>query len=147
LFGAARECVLLHWRQSRTLSGREILLQKIHGDDCQRFVVVRFGIAARTGTGGSACDSDWNASARSVANRKAKRCNWSAASRLIFLSDGFCEAQNSVGEFYGMESVQGVCESSRENSPEEILQQLTEAVVSYSCGRPQQNDRTAALLG
>ena len=64
-----------------------------------------------------------------------------------FLSDGFCEAQNSVGEFYGMENVQGVCESSRENSPEEILQQLTEAVVSYSCGRPQQNDRTAALLG
>jgi serine phosphatase RsbU (regulator of sigma subunit) len=66
---------------------------------------------------------------------------------VIFLSDGFCEAQNSVGEFYGMESVLEACESSRENSPEEILQQLTEAVVSYSCGRPQQNDRTAAFLG
>jgi hypothetical protein len=38
-------------------------------------------------------------------------------------------------------------QNSRENSPEEILQQLTEAVVSYSCGRPQQNDRTAAILG
>jgi hypothetical protein len=38
-------------------------------------------------------------------------------------------------------------QNSRENSPEEILQQLTEAVVSYSCGRPQRNDRTAAILG
>jgi hypothetical protein len=30
-----------------------------------------------------------------------------------------------VGEFFGMESVLQVCENSRENSPEEILQQLT----------------------
>lgn len=59
-----------------------------------------------------------------------------------FLSDGFCEAQNSVGEFFGMESVLEVCE----NSPEEILRQLPEAVVSFSCGRPQQDDRTAAIL-
>ena len=65
---------------------------------------------------------------------------------VIFLSDGFCEAQNSEGAFFGMERVLEVCENSRENSPEEILQQLTEAVVSYSCGRPQQDDRTAAIL-
>jgi serine phosphatase RsbU (regulator of sigma subunit) len=52
----------------------------------------------------------------------------------------------SEGEFFGIESVLEVCESSRENSPEEILQQLTEAAVSYSCGRPQQDDRTAAIL-
>jgi hypothetical protein len=32
------------------------------------------------------------------------------------------------------------------NSPEEALQQLTEAVVSYSCGRPQPDDRSAAIL-
>jgi hypothetical protein len=51
------------------------------------------------------------------------------------------------GEFYGKESVLKACENARENSPEEILQQLTEAVVSYSCRRPQQNDRTAAILG
>jgi serine phosphatase RsbU (regulator of sigma subunit) len=65
---------------------------------------------------------------------------------VISLSDGFCWAQNSEGEFFGMESVLEVCENSRENSPEEALQQLTEAVVSYSCGRPQQDDRTAAIL-
>jgi hypothetical protein len=65
---------------------------------------------------------------------------------VIFLSDGFCLAQNPEGEFFGMESVLEVCENSRENSPEEILQQLTEVVVSYSCGRPQQDDRTAAIL-
>ena len=53
---------------------------------------------------------------------------------------------NSEGEFFGMESVLEVCENSRENWPEEILQQLTEAVVSYSCRRPQQDDRTAAIL-
>jgi hypothetical protein len=29
LFVAVGECVLLHWRQNRTLSGDEILLQKI----------------------------------------------------------------------------------------------------------------------
>jgi len=65
---------------------------------------------------------------------------------VIFLSDGFCLTQNSEGEFFGMESVLEVRENSRENSPEEILQQLTEAVVSYWCGRPRQDDRTAAIL-
>jgi serine phosphatase RsbU (regulator of sigma subunit) len=65
---------------------------------------------------------------------------------VIFLSDGFCEAQNSESEFFGIESLLEVCENSRENSPEEILQQLTEVVVSYSCGRPRQDDRTAAIL-
>jgi serine phosphatase RsbU (regulator of sigma subunit) len=65
---------------------------------------------------------------------------------VIFLSDGFCLAQNSEGEFFVMESALEVCENSRENSPEEILQQLTEALVSYSCGRPQQDDRTAVIL-
>jgi sigma-B regulation protein RsbU (phosphoserine phosphatase) len=65
---------------------------------------------------------------------------------VIFLSDGFCETQNSEGEFFGIESLLEVCENSRENSPEEILQQLTEALVSYSCGRPQQDDRTAVIL-
>jgi serine phosphatase RsbU (regulator of sigma subunit) len=33
---------------------------------------------------------------------------------VIFLSDGFCEAQNSEGEFFAIESVLEVCESSRE---------------------------------
>jgi serine phosphatase RsbU (regulator of sigma subunit) len=70
----------------------------------------------------------------------------SGCDSVIFLSDGFCLAQNSEGEFFGMESVLEVCENSRENSPEEILQQLTEAVVSYWCGRPQPDDRTAAIL-
>jgi sigma-B regulation protein RsbU (phosphoserine phosphatase) len=65
---------------------------------------------------------------------------------VIFLSDGFCETQNSEGEFFGIESLLEVCENSRENSPEEILQQLTEAVVSYSRSRPRQDDRTAAIL-
>jgi hypothetical protein len=45
-----------------------------------------------------------------------------------------------------MERVQEVCESLREKTPEEILGQLTEAVASYSCGRAQQDDRTAAVL-
>jgi hypothetical protein len=45
-----------------------------------------------------------------------------------------------------MESVLEVCENSLENSPEEILQRLTEAVASYPCGRTQQDDRTAAIL-
>jgi len=40
---------------------------------------------------------------------------------VIFLSDGFCLAQNSEGEFFGMESVLEVCENSRENSPQEAL--------------------------
>jgi len=52
----------------------------------------------------------------------------------------------SEGEFFGMESVLEVCENSRENWPEEILRQLREAVVSYSCSRSHQDDRTAAIL-
>ena len=65
---------------------------------------------------------------------------------VIFLSDGFCLAQNSEGEFFAMESVLEVCENSRENSPKEMLQQLAEAEVSYWCGRPQLDGRTAAIL-
>jgi len=65
---------------------------------------------------------------------------------VIFLSDGFSESQNDAGEFFGMERVREVCELSREDSPEEILLRLSEAVGSYSRGRPQQDDRTAAVL-
>jgi len=64
---------------------------------------------------------------------------------VIFLSDGFSESQNSTGDFFGMERVQEVWASLRENTPEEILRRMTEAVVSYSCDRPQQDDRTAAI--
>jgi sigma-B regulation protein RsbU (phosphoserine phosphatase) len=65
---------------------------------------------------------------------------------VIFLSDGFSESQDAAGEFFGMERVQEICESLREKTPEDILHRITEAVTSYSCGRPQQDDRTAAVL-
>jgi sigma-B regulation protein RsbU (phosphoserine phosphatase) len=65
---------------------------------------------------------------------------------VVFLSDGFSESQNSAGDFFGMERVQEVCEPLREKTPEVILERLTGAVASYSCGRPQQDDRTAAIL-
>jgi sigma-B regulation protein RsbU (phosphoserine phosphatase) len=65
---------------------------------------------------------------------------------VIFLSDGFSESQNSSGDFFDMEQVLETCKPFRENTPEEILDRLTEAVTSYSCGRPQQDDRTAAIL-
>jgi len=45
-----------------------------------------------------------------------------------------------------MEKVQEVCASLRKKTPEEILHQMTEAVIRYSCDRPQQDDRTAAIL-
>jgi hypothetical protein len=50
-----------------------------------------------------------------------------------------------VGEFFGMESVLQVCENSRENSPEEILQQLTGGGGQLLV-RPQPDHRTAAIL-
>jgi sigma-B regulation protein RsbU (phosphoserine phosphatase) len=65
---------------------------------------------------------------------------------VVFLSDGFSESQNSTGDFFGMERVQNVCESMRECAPEEILREMKNAVASYSCDRPQQDDRTAAIL-
>jgi phosphoserine phosphatase RsbU/P len=65
---------------------------------------------------------------------------------VIFLSDEFSESQNSAGDFFAMERVQEVCESLREKPPEEILRRMTEAVVSYSCDRPQQHDRAVAIL-
>jgi len=109
-----------------------------------------------------ASEPDWNCSASRIWRKRVRFTSESfrkehrepqtetvqleLGDSVIFLSDGFCEAQNSVGEFFGMESVLEVCENSRENSPEEILQRLTEGVVSYSCGRPRQDDRTAAIL-
>jgi serine phosphatase RsbU (regulator of sigma subunit) len=45
-----------------------------------------------------------------------------------------------------METVQEACESLRKKTPEEILGQLTEAAASYSRGRAQHDDRTAAVL-
>jgi len=141
-----RESVLLHWRQNRTLSLGKILLQKLHGDDCPTPSLMSDLELQR---------EQELAEARAIhigklpqgALRTAKRNGAIGTSRLgNFLSDGFCEAQNSVGAFFGMESVLEVCENSRENSPDEILQRLTETVVSYSRGRPQQDDRTAAIL-
>ena len=55
---------------------------------------------------------------------------------VIFLSDGFSESQNAAGDFFDMERVREVCEPLRENAPEEILRPMTEAVVSFSSGRP-----------
>jgi Stage II sporulation protein E (SpoIIE) len=220
----------------RPLSGGEILLQKIPGDGCQRLVVARFGIAARTGIGPkrvrfrSECfrkercelltqqsaihsgifmkwaatswifshcrmerlESIWATSrarasggimrsagcgdlARGSQDRRpteamaglallsargnreldlrgippgmvpetkydSETVQLDRGDSVIFPSDGFCLVQRSEGEFFGMESVL------EENSPQEALQQLAEAVVSYSCGRPQQDDRTAAIL-
>jgi sigma-B regulation protein RsbU (phosphoserine phosphatase) len=60
---------------------------------------------------------------------------------VIFLSDRFSASQNRAGEFFGMERVQETCESLRE-----ILRRIKEAVESYCCGQPQQDDRTAAML-
>ncbi len=65
---------------------------------------------------------------------------------VIFLSDGFSESQNSAGDFLEMERVPAICEPLRENTPEEILRRMKKAVVSFSSGRPQQDDRTAAVL-
>jgi sigma-B regulation protein RsbU (phosphoserine phosphatase) len=65
---------------------------------------------------------------------------------LIFLSDGFSESQNCAGDFFGMEGVQEACASLHENTPEEILRQVTEAVARFSSGRAQQDDRTAAVF-
>jgi sigma-B regulation protein RsbU (phosphoserine phosphatase) len=65
---------------------------------------------------------------------------------VIFLSDGFSESQNSAGDFFGMEGMRDACKSMRENAPEEILRKITEAVNAFSSGRPQQDDRTAAIL-
>jgi len=48
---------LLHWRQSRTLSGGGIPLQTIYDGGCQDFVIERFRSAARAGPGRSARDS------------------------------------------------------------------------------------------
>ncbi len=63
---------------------------------------------------------------------------------VIFLS-GVSESQNCAGAFFGMERVQEACESLRENTPEEILRQVTKAVARFSSGRAQQDDRTAAV--
>jgi phosphoserine phosphatase RsbU/P len=79
-------------------------------------------------------------------NYESKTVQLERGDSVIFLSDGSSESQNCAGEFFGMERVQEVCESLRENTPEEILRHVTEAVVRFSSGRPQQDDRTAAIL-
>jgi hypothetical protein len=105
------------------------------------------GASAAVGARKSGTGSSWHPT-RNVPRNQIRQRDGAIGTRrsVIFLSDGFCLAQNSEGEFFGMESVPEVCENSRANSPEEILQQLTEAPVSYSCGRPQQDDRTVAIL-
>src|SRR5579859_3904530 len=62
--------VLLHCRQSRTLSGGEIPLHRVYGDDSERFGASRIGSAAGAGVGGGASDSAGNAAARATANRR-----------------------------------------------------------------------------
>ncbi len=102
------------------------------------------GARAAVGTGKSGAGSSWHPT-RNVSRNRIRQRDGAIAMRRL---GNFSERWILRGaEFRGrILSVLEVCENSRENSPEEILQQLTEAVVSYSCGRPQQDDRTAAIL-
>jgi serine phosphatase RsbU (regulator of sigma subunit) len=65
---------------------------------------------------------------------------------VIIFSDGFFEAQDPGDELFGLDRLQEVVRTSRQESAEVILQRMDEAVTAWAQGRPQQDDMTAIVI-
>ena len=64
----------------------------------------------------------------------------------LLITDGFVEWENPDSEQFGATRLQDVVRSSRNLSPEAILQSLYEAVIAFSRGTRQQDDLTAVII-
>lgn len=64
----------------------------------------------------------------------------------VMVTDGFYEWENPQGEDFGLARLQQVIQESRDYSPEEVIQRLHSAVISFCQGTKQMDDLTAVVL-
>jgi sigma-B regulation protein RsbU (phosphoserine phosphatase) len=64
----------------------------------------------------------------------------------VITSDGFTEARNAAGEFFGLERFEGVLEGAGDRSPHDLCDRLVTEVMRFSSGAPQSDDQTAVVL-
>jgi serine phosphatase RsbU (regulator of sigma subunit) len=65
---------------------------------------------------------------------------------LVLVTDGFYEWENPKGEDFGLTRLEKVIRESRDYSPEEVIQRLRSAVMSFCEGTKQMDDLTAVVL-
>ena len=64
----------------------------------------------------------------------------------VMVTDGFYEWENPQGEDFGLARLQKVIRESCDYSPEEVIQRLHSAVISFCQGTKQMDDLTAVVL-
>jgi serine phosphatase RsbU (regulator of sigma subunit) len=64
----------------------------------------------------------------------------------VLVTDGFYEWENPQGEDFGLARLQKVIQDSCDYSPEEVIQKLHAAVISFCRGTKQMDDLTAVVL-
>ena len=65
---------------------------------------------------------------------------------LVVLTDGFNEACDAAGEFFGIERLERLVEETATRSAREIAQALFAEVGRFSAGRPQDDDQTILVV-
>ncbi|HTT23297.1 MAG TPA: PP2C family protein-serine/threonine phosphatase [Candidatus Sulfotelmatobacter sp.] len=65
---------------------------------------------------------------------------------VLLATDGFFEWENDAGEQFGIERMEDVIRKFRDDTPEEIIAKLYQAVVTFSNGTKQQDDLTAVII-
>ena len=65
---------------------------------------------------------------------------------VLFCTDGITDAFDRKGEQFGIEQLQGLCDSEPPASPHELLACVFAAVESFAGGREQHDDMAAALF-
>jgi phosphoserine phosphatase RsbU/P len=65
---------------------------------------------------------------------------------VLFCTDGITDAFNHMGEQFGIERLQELCDARRRASPREFLGKIFAAVENFACGREQHDDMAAALF-
>jgi phosphoserine phosphatase RsbU/P len=64
----------------------------------------------------------------------------------VAYTDGITELENSVGDFFGQERLEGILPGCMCQDPQEILQHILDELSAYSAGCPQRDDITLVVM-
>ena len=65
---------------------------------------------------------------------------------VFILTDGLIEAKSASRELFGWKRLQQLVETHKQETAEELLDVIFDAVSDFSYGNPQADDQTAAVL-
>jgi serine phosphatase RsbU (regulator of sigma subunit) len=67
---------------------------------------------------------------------------------LVAYTDGFTEAENPRGQFWGQQGLENLLRScDRGNTPEQIIKRILDEVSAFADGQPQRDDMTLIVMG